>query len=141
MSPVSAAEPNTQLTPTPVPTSSCLLQLPYTELILHKTQNTMSASSTTVSNPTGISGTTSVTQAIEKLDRSMASGKRNYQAWRFRVISILKEKGLLTDIEENLDTSDDKALSRDNAAFTILTLNVKDSQITHIEEWTSAKDA
>ena len=141
MSPVSAAEPNTQLTPTPVPTSSCLPQLPYTELILHKTQNTMSASSTTVSNPTGISGTTSLTQSIEKLDGSMASGKSNYQAWRFRVIRILKEKGLLTDIEENLDTSDDKALSRDNAAFTILTLNVKDSQITHIEEWTSAKDA
>jgi len=32
-------------------------------------------------------------------------------------------------------------LSRANAAFTILTLNVKDSQITHIHECTSAKDA
>ena len=33
------------------------------------------------------------------------------------------------------------ALSRDNAAFTILTLNVKDSQIIHIQECTSAKEA
>jgi len=101
----------------------------------------MSASSTTVSNPTGTSGTTSLTQSIEKLDGSMASGKSNYQAWRFRVIRILKEKGLLSAIEENLDKSDDKALSRDNAAFTILTLNVKDSRITHIQECTSAKEA
>jgi len=71
----------------------------------------------------------------------MPSGKSNYQAWRFRVIRILKEKGLLTAIEENLDKSDDKALSCDNAAFTILTLNVKDSQITDIQECTSAKEA
>jgi len=71
----------------------------------------------------------------------MPSGKSNYQAWRFRVIRILKEKGLLTAIEENLDKSDDKALSCDNAAFTILTLNVKDSQITDIQECTSGKEA
>ena len=101
----------------------------------------MSASSTTVSNPTGTSGTTSLTQSIEKLDGSMASGKSNDQAWRFRVIRILKEQGLLKAIEENLTKSDDKALSRDNAAFTILTLKVKDSQITHSQECTSANEA
>ena len=71
----------------------------------------------------------------------MASGRSNYQAWKFRVIRILKEKGLLTAIEEDLDKNDSKAVSRDNAAFTILTLNVRDSQITHIQECSKAKEA
>jgi len=53
----------------------------------------------------------------------------------------LKEKGLLTAIEETVDKTNVKALSRDNAAFTILTLNVKDSQITHIQECVTAKEA
>ena len=101
----------------------------------------MASSSSTESNPPTASATTSLTQLIEKLDGSMASGKSNYQAWKFRVIRILKEKGLLTAIAEDLDKSDSKALSRDNAAFTILTLNVKDSQITHIQECSTAKEA
>jgi len=71
----------------------------------------------------------------------MASGKSNYQAWKFRIIRILKEKVLLTAIEEDLDTSNSKALALDNAAFTILTLNVKDSQITHIQECRTTKEA
>ena len=85
--------------------------------------------------------TTSLTQSIEKLDGSMASGRSNYQAWKFRIIRILKEKGLVSAIEEALDKGNSKAVSRDNAAFTILTLNVKDSQITHIQECGTAKAA
>ena len=72
---------------------------------------------------------------------SMASGKSNYQARTFRIVRILKEKGLLAAIEEDLDTSNSKALAQDNAAFTILTLNVKDSQITHIQECGTTKEA
>ena len=84
---------------------------------------------------------TSLTQSIEKLDGSMASGKSNYQAWKFRIIRILKEKGLVSAIEEDLDKGNSKAVSRDNAAFSTLTLNVKDSQITHIQECGTAKAA
>jgi len=46
-----------------------------------------------------------------------------------------KEKGLLTAIEEGLNKSNSKAISEDNTAFTILTLNVENSQITHIQEY------
>jgi len=101
----------------------------------------MSTPPTSEINPATSSGTTSLTQSIEKLDGSIAAGKSNYQAWRFRVIRILKEKGLLTAIEEELDKTDSKAVARDNAAFTILTLNVKDSQITQIQECSTAKEA
>jgi len=45
--------------------------------------------------------TTSRTQSIEKLDGSMATGQSNYNAWRLRIIRILKEKDLLCAIEEN----------------------------------------
>jgi len=48
---------------------------------------------------------------------------------------------LLRAIEENLDKINRKALAQDNATFTILTLNVKDSQITHIQECSTAKQA
>jgi len=68
------------------------------------------------------------------LDGSMAAGKINYQAWKFRIVRILKEKGLLTAIEEEVDENNSKEVGRDNAAFTILTLNIKGSQITHIQE-------
>jgi len=88
-----------------------------------------------------MSATTSLSKSIEKLDGSIASGKSNYQAWKFRIVRILKDKGLLLAIEENLDKINSKALGQDNAAFTILTLNVKDSQITHIQECSTAKQA
>jgi len=101
----------------------------------------MPSSSTADSNAATTSATTSLTQSIEKLDGSMESGRSNYQAWKFRVIRILKEKGLLTAIEEDLDKNDSKAMSRDNAAFPILTLNVRDTQITHIQECSTAKEA
>ena len=99
-----------------------------------------SSSSTDTAAATG-SATTSLTQSIEKLDGSMASGKSNYQAWKFRVIHILKEKGLLRAIEESLDKTNNKAMTLDNAAFTIITLNVRDSQITHIQDCSMAKEA
>ena len=101
----------------------------------------MCSSSTTESNHANTSGTTSLTQSIEKLDRSISASESNYQGWRVRVIRILQEQGLLTAIEQDLDQSDSKALSRDNAVFTILTLNVKDSQITHIRKCSTRKEA
>jgi len=85
--------------------------------------------------------TTSLTQSIEKVDGSMAAGKINNQAWKFRIVRILKEKGLLTAIEEEVDKNHSKEVARANAAFTLMTLNVKDSQITHIQECSTAKEA
>ena len=82
------------------------------------------------------SNTTSLTQSIEKLDGSMATGQSNYNAWRFRIVRILKEKNLLEAIE-------DKSVStaKDDQAFTIITLNIKDSQIPHIQDARTAHEA
>jgi len=82
------------------------------------------------------SSTTSLTQLIEKLDGSMATGQSNYNAWRFRIIRILKEKNLLSAIEDT-----EVSASKDDQAFTIITLNIKDSQIPHIQDTTTAKQA
>ena len=82
-----------------------------------------------------------MTQSIDKRDGSIASGKSNYEAWKFRIVRILKEKGLLTAIEKDLDKDNRKAVSQDNAAFTIITLYVRDSQITHIQECVTALEA
>jgi len=92
------------------------------------------ASST--SNKNTHTSTTSLTQSIEKLDGSMATGQSNYNAWRFRIIRILKEKDLLEAIEEATVSS-----TKDDQAFTIITLNIKDSQIPHIQDATTASAA
>jgi len=85
---------------------------------------------------TGNTSKTSLTQSMEKLDGSMATGQRNYNAWRFRIVRILKEKNLLGSIEDETvsDTKDDQA-------FTIITLNIKDSQIQYIEDARTTKEA
>ena len=80
--------------------------------------------------------TTSLTQSIEKLDGSMATGQSNYNAWRFRIVRILKEKDLLQAIEDSTVSS-----TKDDQAFTIITLNIKDSQIPHIQNSRTAKEA
>ena len=80
--------------------------------------------------------TTSLTQSIEKLDGSMATGQSNYNAWRFRIIGILKEKELQQALEDSTVSS-----SKDDLAFTIITLNIKDSQIPYIQNATTAKEA
>ena len=73
----------------------------------------------------------------------MATGQSNYNAWRFRIVRILKEKNLLGVIEDETvsDTKDDRP-------FTIITLNIKDSQIPYIQDarttkeaWTALKEA
>ena len=84
----------------------------------------------------GHTSTTSLTQSIEKLDGSMATGQSNYNAWRFRIIRILKEKDLLAAIDEEIVST-----GKDDQAFTIITLNIKDSQIPHIQDATTAKEA
>ena len=87
---------------------------------------------------TSHSSTTSLTQSIEKLDGSIATGQSNYNAWRFRIIRILKEKDLLEGIEEN---STPVGTAKDDQNFTIITLNIKDSQIPHIQDATTAQKA
>ena len=67
----------------------------------------------------------------------MATGESNYNVWRFRIIRILKEKDLLSAIEEETVSS----AAKDNQAFTIITLNIKDSQIPHIQDTTTARKA
>ena len=39
---------------------------------------------------------TSLSHSVDKLDRTMATGHSKYNAWRFRLTRILKEKKLLT---------------------------------------------
>ena len=104
---------------------------------------------------------TSLSHSIEKLDGTMATGKSNYNSWRFRLVRILKEKDLLTLVTdkppqastatETSSSTAGKAPSRspelaefrvkDNLAFTIITLNIKDSQIPHIQICETAKQA
>jgi len=83
-----------------------------------------------------LASTTSLRQSIEKVDCSMATGQSNYNAWRFRIIRILKEKDLLAALEENTVST-----AKDDQAFTIITLNIKDSQIPYIQDATTARDA
>ena len=93
---------------------------------------------------------TSLSHSIDKLDGTMATGHSNYNAWRFRLTRILKEKGLLTIVMDgpgstpttDKSTEQESAnLSKDNQAFTIITLNVRDSQIPHIQKCATAKQA
>jgi len=90
---------------------------------------------------------TSLSHSIEKLDGSMATGKSNYVAWKFRVLRILKEKGLARASEA--PTADDTTARASqettdrisDQAFTIISLNIRSSQIPHIQAATSAKEA
>jgi len=95
-----------------------------------------STSTTGPGSTAGTVSTTSQTQSIEKLDGSMATGQSNYNVWRFRIVRILKEKNLLGAVEDETvsDTQDDRA-------FTIITLNIKDSQIPYIQDSKTNKEA
>jgi len=88
---------------------------------------------------------TSLSHSIEKLDGSMATSKSYYVAWKFRVLRILKEKGLARALEASTNddsASDQAAMERMNdQAFTIISLNIRDSQIPHIQSARNAKDA
>ena len=102
---------------------------------------------------------TALSHSIEKLDGTMATGKSNYNAWRFRLVRILKEKELLTTVTEGstpptaAGTSSETGKApattaqsaefvlKDNQAFTIITLNIKDSQIPHIQRCGTSKEA
>lgn len=79
-----------------------------------------------------------MTQLIEKLDGATATGQSNYNAWRFRIIHILKEKYLLSAIEDSAETV---SSSKDDQAFTIIILNIKDSQIPYFQDTTTTKEA
>ena len=91
----------------------------------------------------------------------METAKSNYNAWRFRLVRILKEKELHTTVTEGstpaneagtataagkAPTTSGTALSaefvlKDNQAFTIITLSIKDSQIPHIQRGGTSKEA
>ena len=66
----------------------------------------------------------------------MATGQSNYHAWRFRIIRILQEKDLLSAIEDSTVSS-----TKDDRTFTIITPNIKDSQIPYIQDATSTREA
>jgi len=90
---------------------------------------------------------TSLSHSIEKLDGSMATGKSNYVPWRFRVLRILKEKGLASAVvdmaADGADSSSNTATTErvNDQAFTIICLNIDDSQIPHIQSASNAKEA
>ena len=73
-----------------------------------------------------------------KLDGAMATGQSNYNAWRFRIIRILKEKDLLSAIG---DSDTPPTPNKDDQVFTIITLNIMDSQIPYIQDATTTKEA
>ena len=89
----------------------------------------------------------SLSHSIKKLDRSIATGKSNYIAWRFRVLRILKEKGVASAVVEIAadvaDSSSNTAITEriNDQAFTIICLNIHDSQIPHIQSASNAKEA
>jgi len=56
----------------------------------------------------------------------------------FRIIRIQKEKDVLEAIEESTTLV---GTAKDDQAFTIITLNIKDSQIPHIQDATTAYKA
>ena len=97
---------------------------------------TSGSSSSSGSSARTLANTTSLTQLNEKLDGSMATGQSNYNAWRFRIGRILKEKDLLQAIEDSTVSS-----TKDDQAFTIITLNIKDSHIPHIQNAKTTKEA
>ena len=66
----------------------------------------------------------------------MATGQSNDNAWRFRIVRILKEQDLLFAIEEETISS-----TKDDQAFTIITLNIKDTQIPYIQDATTSREA
>ena len=80
--------------------------------------------------------TTSLTQSIEKLDGAIATGQSNYNAWCFRIVRILKETDLLSAIEEETVST-----TKDDQAFMIITLNIKDMQILYIQDTTTSREA
>ena len=104
----------------------------------------------------------SLSHSKDKLDGMMATGQSNYNAWRFRLVRILKEKSLLSIVTKGSgstsageyseasaaagkkpDNASELAefLQKDNQAFTIITLNIKDSQIPHIQRCNTTKEA
>lgn len=101
---------------------------------------TPSPAAPTISHPY-----TSLSHSIEKLDGSMATGKSNYVAWKFRVLRILKEKGLASALEDDpADESETASTTTERVndqAFTIISLNIRDSQIPHIQSASNAKEA
>ena len=105
---------------------------------------TACTAATPTPTPTGPHRYTSLSHSIEKLDGSMATGKSNYVAWKFRVLRIIKEKGLpyILDAPTNENSSSDPGATErmNDQAFTIISRNIRDSQIPHIQTARNAKE-
>jgi len=85
---------------------------------------------------TGNTSTTSLTQSIEKLDGSMATSQSRYNAWQLGIVPILEEKNLLDAIKDEIVSH-----TKDDWAFTIISLNIKDTQIPYIHDVRTTKKA
>jgi len=76
----------------------------------------------------------------------MATGKSKYFAWKFLILRILKEKGLDRALENGADNDDGDATDMatreriNDQALTILSLNIRDSQRSHIQVARNAKE-
>src|SRR4051812_26864353 len=75
-------------------------------------------------------------------------GGDNFHLWKFKMRMILEEKDLWTIVNgtENRPADTDKLAhatyeKRDNRALMIICLNLQDSEMSHIQSSTSAKEA
>jgi len=103
---------------------------------MSETQQETGTGESTTSSLSRPKNTTSLTQSIEKPEGSMATGQSNYNARRCRIIRILKEKDLLEAIE-----SSTVSVAKDDQAFMIIIHNIKDSQIPHVQDASTATSA
>lgn len=111
------------------------------------------------------SSSSTITHSIEKLDGSNSSNTSNYNAWKFPITRLLKAKSVWDVISNPChkqtpapdESSNTTATSpgkdnesskeylqwkaKDNKAFTIISLTVRDSQIGHIQTCETAADA
>jgi len=102
--------------------------------------STLSPAAPTISHPY-----TSLSYSIEKLDGTMAAGKSNYVAWMFSVLRILKEKGLAcarkNDPADESETASATTKRVNDQVFSIISFNIRDSQIPHIQSASKGKEA
>jgi len=111
------------------------------------TRAAAAAASTPPVTPTYSHPLTSLSHSIENLDGSMATRKSNYVAWKFRILQILKVKGLARVLEDG--SAEDSGINnavkewkkKNNQAFTMISLNICHSQIPHIETARNAQEA
>ena len=133
-----------------------------------ETDTAATTAATTTATTIGIAAgeraipSTFLIHSIEKLGGTMATGRAYYNSWQFRLVRILKENDLLIVVTKvpteqatpaagvsSNPASKAPTVSpelaefrvKDNQAFTIITLNIKDVQTPHIQRCETAKQA